>query len=311
MKRSSASLLLEFQSTSSKLDPLPGTQTSITTTPNPPVSQELPHSTPSLQVKTTVSASPTVISSEEMIPTSVSPPQTIMASSHPQKDSQSTAQISFSNETNSTIISDPPSNLPSHNMSSFPKRTVNSGHLKSTFHSTTNSSFLSPQTQLTFNPAYQTQMCLGGPPPPSDTFDSPAVTRGTSSVFHSAVNTLLDVDTIGDEHMEYEDVDSNYSSFDSSILGSQTAYNITPRSALNRSFSLPPHRYGMSSRYYSPSDYVSACAYIIWIMYFEKLTTYHVLIATESKLLLVIVCFGYVCGTVHGLLGVWNPPSNV
>ena len=261
MKQSSASLLLEFQSTSSKLGPLPGTQTSKTTAPNPPVSQELPQSTSSLQVKTKLSAaSPKVISSEEMIPTSMSPPQTVLASSNSNHHSQSTAQIGFSNETNSTIISDPPSNLPSSSMSSFPKQTVNSGHLKSTFHATTNSSFLSPQAQPTFNPSYQTQMCLEGPSPPSDTFDSPAITRGTSSVFHSAVNTLLDVDTgtVGDEHMEYEDIDSNYSSFDSSVLGSQAAYNITPRSALNRSFSLPPHRYGMSSRYYSPSDYVSA-----------------------------------------------------
>ena len=90
MKQSSASLLLEFQSTSSKLGPLQGTQTSITTAPNPPVSQELPQSTFSLQVKTKVSAaSPKVISFEEMIPTSASP-QTVLASSN-------SKQIGFSN----------------------------------------------------------------------------------------------------------------------------------------------------------------------------------------------------------------------
>ena len=76
-------------------------------------------------------------------------------------------------------------------------------------------------------------------------------------VFHSAVNTLLDVDAFGDEHMDYDDVDSNYSPFSSSSLAPQMPYT-TPPSALNRSFSLPPQlqgRYGMpSSRYYSSSD---------------------------------------------------------
>ena len=143
-------------------------------------------------------------------------------------------------------------------------------------------------------------MCLG-PSPPSDTFDSPAITRGTSSVFYSAVNTLFDVDTgtVGDEHMEYEDIDSNYSSFDS-VLGSQAAYNITPLSALNRSFSLPPHRYGVIKILLS----LRLCkCIIIWIMYFESLrhTEY---LYSYRKSIDVIVCFGYVCGTVylHSLL---------
>ena len=88
-------------------------------------------------------------------------------------------------------------------------------------------------------------------------------------MFHSAINTLLDVDAVGDEYMECDDIDSNYSSFDSSSLAPQMQY-MTPPSALNRSFSLPPQlqgRYGMSSsRYYSSSDYVSAYARV-WIMY--------------------------------------------
>ena len=127
-------------------------------------------------------------------------------------------------------------------------------------HQQAGTSFLSPHAQLTFNPAHQTQSCLSVTSPRPGTFDSPTVTGATSSVFYSAVNTLLDMDTVGDEHMECDDIDSSYSSFDSSSLATQMPYT-TPPSALNRSFSLPPQlqgRYGMSSsRYYSSSDYVS------------------------------------------------------
>ena len=194
MKRSSASLLLEFQSTSSKSNPPPGMQTSMAITPDPPdlISQQTPHSNPSLQTRSTVSStSPTAINSKETTFSFVSPPQIIIAStnsSHPQKDSQSTAQFSFSHKTDSTITSDSPSNMntnqsvqPSY-MASLPKQTFNSAH---TFHSTTTSivhqqastSFLSPHAQLTFNPAHQTQSC-------------PSVSRGGYRISGKGVKAL-------------------------------------------------------------------------------------------------------------------------
>ena len=193
-------------------------------------------------------------------------------SSHPQKNSQPAAQSSFSCKTSSTIISDSPSNenaeqsvQQSHIVTSLPQRAVKSSNSRNAFCSTPNSTTrlhasngtLSPQAQLTLNTAHQPQSYVKAQP-----YDSSTVTGATSSVFHSAISTLLDVDTFGDERMESDDFDSNYSSFESSSLAQQMPYT-TPPSALNRSYSLPPQfqgRYGLSSRYNSSSDYVSVYA---------------------------------------------------
>lgn len=179
-----------------------------------------------------------------------------------QEDSQSPAQ--FTQTIASSSINTSPSSFMSAQLThstaaaSLPQQTFKSAYHKDPVRSTTNSmihsrqtgtSFMSPHMQLTFNPA---QSCLSMLSPQRCTFDSPTVSEASSSVFYSAVKTLLDGDTVGNE--DDDDMDSNYTS------SPQMSY-MTPPSSLNRSISLPPQlqgRYGMSSsKYYSSSDYVS------------------------------------------------------
>lgn len=184
MKQSSASLLLEFQSTCTS-DQLSGTQTSIATT-NTAVPQQLLDSNRPLQHSDT--SCPSIATNSE---------ESGFSSSHPQKVSQPTAQSSFS----STIISDLPSNenaeqsVQQSHMISVPQGVVKSSNSRSALYSTPNSTtrlqpstgFLSPKAQLTINAAHQPQSYVNAQP-----YDSSTVTGATSSVFHSAISTLFD-----------------------------------------------------------------------------------------------------------------------